>query len=89
MPAFKMSYEWNFEQLYGYLGTWSAVKHYRKQNNTDPVQLIEPQLRKAWDGPQLRSFNFPVSVAGWAVALYLFCYCINSIFNLQHPTSFF
>lgn len=60
MPAFNMSYEWSFDQLLGYLGTWSAVKHYRKQNNIDPVQLIDPQLRKAWGNTSLHPIRFPV-----------------------------
>ena len=60
VPEFTMSYEWKFEQLLGYLGTWSAVKHYRKQNDADPVQIIEQELRNAWGDAALRLFNFPV-----------------------------
>jgi len=33
MPAFKIRYQWSPDQLIGYIGTWSAVKHYAKQHD--------------------------------------------------------
>ncbi|MES2003656.1 MAG: class I SAM-dependent methyltransferase [Bacteroidota bacterium] len=57
-PIFEMAFHWNFEQLIGYLGTWSAVRHYRKQNNEDPVLLIKEQLADAWIDSA--SFSFPL-----------------------------
>ena len=60
MPAFEMAYQWTFEQLIGYIGTWSAVKHYTKQNNTDPVLIIKDALRVAWGDHNTHSFTFPV-----------------------------
>ncbi len=60
MPGFQMSYQWSFEQLIGYLGTWSAVKHYTKENHADPVLLIKDTLQSAWGNQPLHSFTFPV-----------------------------
>lgn len=59
-PAFTMIYEWNFEQLIGYIGTWSAVKHYAKQNQSDPILLIKDQLQSAWGNQTHYSFTFPI-----------------------------
>jgi hypothetical protein len=55
-----MTYQWSQEQLCGYIGTWSAVKHYSKQHHTDPVRLIEDKLKKAWGDMPVHSFSFPI-----------------------------
>ena len=47
-PDFVQTYQWSIDHLIGYLKTWSAVKHYSKSNNVDPVLIIEPELRQAW-----------------------------------------
>ncbi len=59
-PAFTMVYKWSFEQLIGYIGTWSAVKHYAKQNQSDPVLLIKDPLQSAWGNHTHHSFQFPI-----------------------------
>ena len=46
LPKFEMTYHWNYEQLVGYLSSWSAVEHYKKQNNKNPVEFIDDDLRK-------------------------------------------
>lgn len=60
MPFFEMKYKWSPEQLLGYLGTWSAVKHYEKQNGHDPVQLISNEITAAWGNARTHLFRFPV-----------------------------
>ncbi|WP_101444586.1 class I SAM-dependent methyltransferase [Pontibacter ramchanderi] len=50
VPPFSSSYTWTPDDLIGYLNTWSAVKHYEKQQGHNPVQLVEQQLREAFDG---------------------------------------
>ena len=60
MPAFQMVYQWSFDQLIGYIGTWSAVKHYTKQHNQNPVTLIENEVKAAWGNDAVISFSFPV-----------------------------
>lgn len=47
-PEFQQKYTWNFKQLEGYLKTWSAVKHYEKQQGENPVDLILPDLKSAF-----------------------------------------
>ena len=60
MPSFQMSYRWTFGQLTGYMNTWSAVKHYTKRNNQNPVRALEKELKSAWNGESLKSFSFPL-----------------------------
>lgn len=55
----QVSFEWNIEQLTGYLGTWSAVQHYRDEKNSDPLNLIYDDLAKCWKSKK-RTVRFPV-----------------------------
>lgn len=47
-PDFQKEYEWTFEQLIGYLKTWSAVKHYKNAKGDNPVELIKTELKTAF-----------------------------------------
>lgn len=46
---FTNQFAWTFEQLTGYLETWSAVQHYIKKNGTNPVDLIREELKEYWE----------------------------------------
>jgi ubiquinone/menaquinone biosynthesis C-methylase UbiE len=60
-PEFKIQDEWNFLQLAGYLNTWSALGHYKKMNNEDPLQNLLPALQKVWGAEDsVRTVCFPV-----------------------------
>lgn len=59
-PAFEMEYRWSIEQLSGYLSTWSSVQHYISKNNTDPVTLLNEQLKQAWGDETLKKFTFKI-----------------------------
>jgi SAM-dependent methyltransferase len=52
-PAFEMTAHWNLGQLEGYLGTWSSVEKYRAANGTNPLTLVDRELREAWGDPEL------------------------------------
>ncbi len=58
-PPLAMSYEWTFEHMVGYLNSWSAVQHYIKDKNANPVDIIKDDLKKAW-GTGERPVTFPV-----------------------------
>ena len=58
-PVFNIQKKINFEQLIGYLNTWSAVKEYAKQNGQNPIELIYPELHKAW-GMKQRQVSWPI-----------------------------
>lgn len=52
--------EWSFEQLIGFLNTWSAVQHYIQANDTNPVDLVYADLKAAWGDDTVRYFYFPI-----------------------------
>ena len=59
-PPFKMEYSWSLDQLLGFLGTWSAVQHYKKKLGTDPMDLITEKLKAAWGDKGIKKITFPV-----------------------------
>ena len=62
-PEFRMSADWSFSELLGYIATWSAVKLYRERQGTDPMDIIRPQLAMEWGAPDRRyKVDWPLSV---------------------------
>lgn len=59
-PAFSMNYYWEFDQVIGFLNTWSAVQHYIKKHNENPVEKFEDELKIAWGNVAKRKVTFPV-----------------------------
>lgn len=59
-PAFAIEVEWSFDHLVGYLGTWSAVKHYRKATGEDPVAGVSAELKKNWGDEGVKKGRFPL-----------------------------
>jgi ubiquinone/menaquinone biosynthesis C-methylase UbiE len=45
---FENQFTWTFEELIGYLQTWSSVQHYISKNNKNPIDLIYDDLKKSW-----------------------------------------
>ncbi|UOK41208.1 MULTISPECIES: class I SAM-dependent methyltransferase [Flavobacterium] len=47
---FTESYTWSFEQLIGYLETWSATTNYKKANNNEnPIDIVREELKTSWE----------------------------------------
>lgn len=69
-PNFEMTVDYTLEQLVGYLHTWSAVQRYMTATGKDPLDLIMPDLTKAWGDPlQHRAITWPIFMrAGYGVA---------------------
>lgn len=62
-PDFSSTYEWRFDQLLGYLRTWSATQHYSKEKNSDPIEEVKDELKKAWgENTQTVRFNILLRV---------------------------
>ena len=59
-PRLHNIYEWKFEQLIGYLNTWSAVQHYIKAEKKNPVDLIKNDMAEAWEKNTVKTVRFPV-----------------------------
>jgi SAM-dependent methyltransferase len=53
-PAFSISEVWPFEQLTGYIATWSGASEYRRRTGKDPLSEIGPALAAAWGPPEER-----------------------------------
>ncbi len=61
VPKFEIKCNWNLLQLLGYLSTWSALGHYKKINNKDPLQELLAALQNAWGEENiLKQVSFPV-----------------------------
>lgn len=45
-PKFEARYQWTREQLLGYLGTWSGLRHYREATGIDPLIEFAERLPK-------------------------------------------
>lgn len=58
-PEFSSYFEWDFEHLYGYLKTWSAVNHYENQTDHSPLDLIYDELKSCWKN-KIRTVHFPI-----------------------------
>lgn len=60
-PEFVIEQQWDLEHLIGYLNTWSAVKHYIKQNNHNPIEDLVIELKKHWGKREvLKVIKFPL-----------------------------
>ena len=49
-PEFGLDLDWPFEQVIGYVSSWSATAQYRKALGKDPVPLLRESLGAIWPG---------------------------------------
>jgi ubiquinone/menaquinone biosynthesis C-methylase UbiE len=59
-PGFVTNLEWNLETLEGYLNTWSAVQHFIKKNNFNPVKEFMQEVRQKFDENIQLNMIFPI-----------------------------
>lgn len=59
-PLFENKLQWDLEHLTGYLNTWSAVKHFMKQNGYNPVDALQTEIQQHWGTEQTRTVRFPL-----------------------------
>ncbi|TGL69723.1 class I SAM-dependent methyltransferase [Leptospira kmetyi] len=59
-PYFAMKEEWTVEHVLGYLRTWSSVQKYIQKNESDPVLLVEKEIRNAWGSVSSRTVEWPL-----------------------------
>lgn len=57
-PAMSGNYEWTLNEFAGYIESWSAVQHYIKANNENPMPLIKNELQKNWPGNSTKTIHF-------------------------------
>jgi ubiquinone/menaquinone biosynthesis C-methylase UbiE len=58
-PGFENGFTWTFEELKGYLETWSAVQHYIKAKHNNPVSIVADALAASWERSDKR-VRFPL-----------------------------
>ncbi|HET8573802.1 MAG TPA: class I SAM-dependent methyltransferase [Edaphocola sp.] len=51
---------WTLDHLTGYLNTWSAVKHFVKQNNYNPINEVRSEIKRFWGNEPTRPMRFPL-----------------------------
>lgn len=62
-PPFAMTAEWTFEQLAGYLSTWSAVRRAKAATGVDPLPSFLADLAPLWGArSDARSITWPLSI---------------------------
>jgi ubiquinone/menaquinone biosynthesis C-methylase UbiE len=59
-PTFTMNYEWTFDELEGYLNTWSSVQKYIKVHNQNPVSQFIIDLKTNNEQNEKLKICFPV-----------------------------
>jgi ubiquinone/menaquinone biosynthesis C-methylase UbiE len=59
-PKFENQHLWTLEHLIGYLNTWSAVKHFIKQNGYNPVEELQTKIAPFWKGNEVKKVIFPL-----------------------------
>jgi SAM-dependent methyltransferase len=60
VPDFEMPCQWRFDQMMGFLNTWSAVKRYEKEHGINPLTLVASDFEKAWGLQTVKQVVFPV-----------------------------
>ncbi|MFL5483339.1 MAG: class I SAM-dependent methyltransferase [Gemmatimonadaceae bacterium] len=60
-PEFELRVTWTFDQLLGYLRTWSSTARYIEQHGVDPVATVQPTLAAEWgDADRARIIRWPI-----------------------------
>lgn len=59
-PDFKMTDEWSYAHLLGYLNTWSATKAFSRANGKNPVDLWQEKLKAAWGDKESQKVSWPL-----------------------------
>lgn len=59
-PDFVNKIQWSLEHLFGYLNTWSAVKHFISQNNYNPLDTLKKEIEILWGDSEEREVRFPL-----------------------------
>lgn len=59
VKQFENNFVWTFEELIGYIETWSATQHYIAKNKSNPIDLIYDDLKKSWETSD-KKVTFPL-----------------------------
>ena len=59
-PHYVNTQHWTLAHLIGYLNTWSAVKHFIRQNGYNPINKLQSEIEQLWDNKQIKEIRFPL-----------------------------
>lgn len=59
-PQFFNKLHWSIEHVIGYLNTWSAVRHFIRQNNYNPVDKLHMEIQQRWNTSAVKEIAFPL-----------------------------
>jgi hypothetical protein len=59
-PGFATQLLWDLQALEGYLNTWSAVQHYIRINQVNPVNQLMEEVRQEVGGDGKVHMTFPI-----------------------------
>jgi hypothetical protein len=59
--SFEMRLDWTVEQMLAYMRTWSGSQRYMQAKGSDPIALVEEELREAW-GDGTRDVRWPLTL---------------------------
>lgn len=59
-PHFQIKTKWTFNQMIGYLNTWSSLQHYKKANDRNPLEYMFTELKEAWGDDATKDVHFPI-----------------------------
>lgn len=59
-PSFQMEFDWTDEHFTGYLDSWSAVQHYVRKNNEDPMVQFRKEISLEWKSGAQKKVVFPL-----------------------------
>ena len=57
-----MTANWDLNHLLGYLATWSAVKEFRARTSSDPLKVVEEELREVWGQEDVKTIYWPLVI---------------------------
>lgn len=60
VPNFHIQNEWTFDDLIGYLNTWSGLKHYIQAVGKNPLEELTDKFSVAWGNQTYQKVRFPV-----------------------------
>jgi hypothetical protein len=62
-PGMIMEIVWNLSEVLGYMKSWSATQRCALATGTNPLTIIEPDLRKVWGNPEkTRIIRWPLTI---------------------------
>jgi ubiquinone/menaquinone biosynthesis C-methylase UbiE len=60
VKQFETILNWKREDMFGYIGSWSAIQKYIKVNGHSPMPIIEEEIEKLWPEGEVKKVVFPI-----------------------------